>query len=188
MSVTDFKNRIGIAESTQDAAILSALKSASRQIDNWCGRQFNQGPAGEVRYFTAQYVSLELDDFIAVTEIALDSGSGTYTRVMDSDTYLLSPVGSLIRGEPYTMIQPRPIGFYVFPRLENAVRVTGTFGWPAVPEPVAEACFLMANRLKSLWTAPFGETGSGEMGQLISATSLTPVIKEMLSAYRVLTV
>jgi hypothetical protein len=53
---------------------------------------------------------------------------------------------------------------------------------------VKEACFLIANRLKSLWDAPFGQSGGGEMGSLDMTVSITPIVAGMLNPYVVRTV
>jgi hypothetical protein len=72
-----------------------------------------------------------------------------------------------------------------FPSFLRGVKVTGVFGWPSVPDAVKEACYLIANREKSLWNAPFGQTGAGELGAGLNMTDATlGSIREMLKGYR----
>jgi hypothetical protein len=45
--------------------------------------------------------------------------------------------------------------------------VVGTFGWPSVPDPVAEATLLLAIRLFKRPDAPLGVAGFGELGAVM---------------------
>jgi hypothetical protein len=51
------------------------------------------------------------------------------------------------------------------------------------------ATFLAANRLKSLWNAPFGATGGGQLGNIkMVSTDLDPFVMSLIGPYRVTTV
>ncbi len=198
LAVAAFKVRARITDTDQDAAITAALTSASRQIDGWCGRYFGTTES-EVRFFTAttrtaltlgdRWFGLDIDDLSTLTEIALHDNAGAYGNVLAAADYELQVADGAGRiGPPFGRIVPTYATGVGFPLGRYGIRVTGLWGWPAPPAPIIEATYLIANRLKTLWDAPFGVAGSGEMGSLQMATSLTPIIKEMLAPYRVLTV
>lgn len=199
LTVEEFKARTRSASTTNDDAISAALLSASRQIDGHCGREFNQSESDEYRFFDVPFGTrywngfdfggrgfwgpspLELGDVVSVTEIASDDGSGDYATAWDVDSYVLYPRNEAIKGKPYREARRTPNGSWAI--TSYPIRVAGVFGWPAVPDPIKQACFLIANREKSLYDAPFGLSGGGEMGALDMTVSLTPIIKNMLKPY-----
>jgi hypothetical protein len=208
LTTAEFKTRSRSASSANDAAIAAVVASASRSIEGFCGRQFNKSATAETRYFTlprsggAWYepappgwlgltggeTVLETGDLVSVAEIATDDdGSRTYATVWETTDFDLIPL-SPMAGWPYTAIAGSPRGTLAFPAGGRAIRISGVFGWPEVPAPVKEVCFMTANRLKSLWDAPFGLSGGGEMGTLDMTTSITPIIAQMLAPYVVRTV
>ena len=66
--------------------------------------------------------------------------------------------------------------------------MVGKFGWCAVPDVIAEACLIQAQRLFKRRDAIFGVVGSAEMGQLVTIAKLDPDVQMLLMAYRKLTV
>jgi hypothetical protein len=210
LTTAEFKTRIRSESAANDAAIAAVLLSASRSIDGYCGREFNKSAAPESRVFECAYTywgnpvhpvtfvdeypyggagaCLATGDLVSVTSIASGDGTGAYPTIWDADSYALLPRNAAAKGFPYTEIGP-PVGRWSgWPGTSYGVQVTGIFGWPAVPAPVKEACFLIANRLKSLWDAPFGQSGGGEMGSLDMTVSITPIVAGMLNPYVVRTV
>lgn len=200
LSVNEFKATLDSVGNIQDEAIQRALKSASRQIERFTGRVFNQSGDNEARYFTAYglgvgYVTygygylrrLYVDDFTELTSLSIDNGRALWDDVWDADQYRAVGLNSPGLAMPYNAIEA--IGSRAFPLGTDWIKINATWGWPAVPDDVREACHLIANRLKSLWTAPFGRTGAGEMGGgLDMTTALSPLIREILAPYRVLPV
>jgi hypothetical protein len=63
------------------------------------------------------------------------------------------------------------------------VKVTGKFGWQAVPSKVKTACLIQAERLFKRKDAPFGVIGSAEMGQLQVIPKLDPDFYILLEDY-----
>ena len=196
LSVSEFKARINLNSTAQDAAIETVLRAASRWVDNYCGRFFGQTDS-EVHYVTAGLyrsafptgygVGLAVDEFSSLTEIATDDGTLAYATVLDPDDYRFLPLEAEALGEPYTVVEL--LSNLGWPTMSNGVRLTGAFGWPSVPDPIIEAVHLLANRQRALWTAPFGNSGMGEMGSGLNMTAATtPLIREMLEPYRVLAV
>jgi len=189
MSVDEFRSRIGgSSDSVADALITGALVSASEQIDESCAQSFGQITA--TNYFTVpSFDVLETPPLVSITQLATDDGSRTYPTVWAITDYDLYPYDAEQRNVPFTEIRRSPIGVYSWPGYVRGVRISGVWGWPRVPSTISEACYLLANRLISLWTAPFGKTGAGEMGAGLNMTAaMTPIIKEMLSGYRALVI
>lgn len=198
LTVEEFKARTREQSLRNDDAIAAALESSSRQIDGHCGREFNQSENDEYKIIDlCQYGDyrwgpnpIALGDVVSVTEIASDDGTGTYASVWDVDSYVLFPRRPK-RGWPYTSVKPAPLRTSAsWPITGYPIRVAGVFGWPEVPAPVKEVCFLMTNRLKSLYDAPFGASGSSnpEVGGLDMTMSITPLLKQMLKPFVVRTV
>lgn len=198
LDVDEFKTRSRSTTTANDDAIEAVLESASRSIDGYCGREFNKSATAESRLFASWswYGSrpcFEIGDVVSIDEIASDNGSGSYASVWDVGTYRLAPLNAAAKGRPYTEIVPfSSLGDRWWPGWtftpNYPVRITGIWGFPSVPAPVKEACFLISNRLKSLWDAPFGVSGGGEMGSLNMTQALSPVIAQMLAPYVVRTV
>lgn len=204
LTAVQFRARTRETSSANDTAIDAVLLSASRSIDGFCGREFNKSAAAESRMFDTHgwagpygrygywrrdpvYPVLETGDMVSVASIASGDATGAFPDAWDTDTYALAPRNAAAKGFPYTEIGPG-VRWSGWPLTAYGVQVTGIFGWPSVPAPIKEACFLMANRLHSLWDAPFGFSGGGEMGSLDMTMSITPIIAGMLAPYVVRTV
>ena len=212
LTTAAFKTRSRSTTAANDAAITAVLLSASREIDRHCGDRFF-GQDGTVSVPAIRYASisplawgidvrpfptwqpmtgggcLDIPDTVSLSEVATDQdGDGVYETVWDAAEWALRPRNALATGEPFTQLRTTQAATHAFPTGADAIRLSGIFGWPAVPAPVIEVCFMLANRLKSLWDAPFGLSGGGEMGALDMTVSLTPILKNMLSPYRAVTV
>jgi hypothetical protein len=159
----DFKDDVNITDVTDDATIDRIIADVSRLIDDYCGfplRYFSLTDAGTVRYYTADTCSrVWIEDAVAVTEVALDrGGTGAWAEVMAATDYVLDPLNAAAQARPYTSIAARydnlPAGAL------KGVRVTGTFGWSAVPAVVRRAAMLQVNRLFKRSDAPLGVAGA----------------------------
>lgn len=147
----------GFSFADYDAKI--ALSAASRGIDEYCGRRFwADADATSVRYFTAlDSGCVSIDDAISVGTVQVDyDGDGVFDTTWAASDYRLSPLNAAADGKPYEEIQARP-WMQGFPCWQGSVKVTGQFGWLAVPDQVKEATTIMATRLlKRAREAPFG--------------------------------
>jgi hypothetical protein len=185
-TLAQFKQRFlasAAVDGSRDADIELVIQAASRHIDQHCGRVFYSGIVGEVRYFTAvSRYRVFVDDMQAVTAVATDDdGDETYSTTWTAADYRLMPVNPL--GWPYTWIEVKRLTENYFPRYTAAVKVTGTFGWAAVPDAVREACLLQANRTWARRNAPFGVMGSNDFGAPTVITKLDPDIQNLLAPF-----
>lgn len=127
-----------------DAVIESMIESASREIDDICRRHFYA--ATTTRYFTpGDSRLLFVDDISTATGLTIytdDDGDATYENTWAATDYRLEPINA-VNGWPFTMISLSPLGNYSFPLVSQGIKITGSFGWAAVPKPIHEACMLM---------------------------------------------
>jgi hypothetical protein len=184
-----FKARANITTSVNDAVLLQLLVEASRQIDGWTGRNFNQTAAGTVRVMSTVWSDvIEVDDLVSVSELVTDDGTRTYTTVWTTTDFDLFPLSAADRGEPYQQIRVAPYGLYPFVGYPRGVRITGVWGWPAVPDVIAGATYLQANRLWKRKDAPFGVTGSNDLSSLRVIPGMDPDVQAMIAPFKRLVV
>ena len=168
-----------------DATIEAIIEAASRAIDAWCGRRFYA--ASETRTYDAAHGELVfVDDLLSVTTLSSDpSGDRSYSSTWSSSDYDLEPGNALLEGQPYLRIRARWNGSLRFPSYPKGVKVVGSFGYAAsAPDPVAEACLLLAMRLYRRKDAPLGVVG-GTMDQPARRiVSEDPDVQTLLAPYR----
>jgi hypothetical protein len=159
-SVSELRDRLGLTDTDQDFMLDHALQSASRWIDKTLGRRFFTTAADEIRYFTAcnAYWYLETGDLLSVTTLATDAnGDGIFETTWTVTTdYWLGPRNAPLDSEPYTCINKNwTSGRYTFPAWQDAVQITGKFGYCTlanVPPQIRELTLSLA------------ETGTGSVG------------------------
>lgn len=125
-TISNIKQRMGIASSTDDDLLLMLLEAASRSIDKLCHRHFFIENA--TRYFDGSGGdSLTVDDFLLLTSLATDDDAD---GVYDDEIWV---EGTDWRSWPYNsypkmIIKSLPNGEYRFidsPRLVQAVGLWG---------------------------------------------------------------
>lgn len=161
-SVDQLKAEFPITDTADDTRLERVLDAVSRQIDRFCGfplRHFWQTDSAAVRHYTADAKDhLWIHDATAVTALVTDEdGDGTFEITWASTDYLLWPYDASDEERPYTRIEVASTSGQRFPRgIRKGVKVTGRFGWTAVPHEVTEACLLQAARVHKRTAAPFG--------------------------------
>src|SRR5205809_6983324 len=188
------KARVNIqaGDTGDDAALDSALASASRDIEGWCGRNFNDAGVTSARiYYPRDLATFEVDDFSTTAGliVAFDfSNAGTYTSIVSSANYQLEPLNGVVDGTPgwpyyrihviqtWTPIWWTSIGY---PRA--SIQVTAQWGWAAVPSPVSEACLMLAEETFKMKDAPYGVAGFSQYGAVRVRDN--PKIERLLSRY-----
>jgi len=185
-SVAELKARVGITDAVDDAVLGAVLEAVSRGIDNYCGRHFYLSAAGTVRYYTpVAHDQVLIEDCVALTAVAGDTdGDRTYEDTWAASDYDLLPENAAADGKPYTTIAVAQNGDYSLPvGVRKGLKLTGTWGWSAVPDPVSEACLIQAARVFKRKDTPFGISGSPEMGQM-RIGRLDPDVLWLLEPYR----
>jgi len=195
-SVAQVKASLRITDSMDDTLIETALSSASRLIDGYCNRVFyNMGT--QSRYFAASDPYFcPIDDCISVTQVATAvTSNGNYDTIwgnpdvgQHNGDYQTEPLNAAYPTDgiisPITGI--RALWRYLFPTIGgNAlVKVTGTWGWDTIPDPVIQACILQAARIYKRNDSPTGVMGFGDMGVMRVSNQLDPDVKALLEGYR----
>lgn len=193
-----FKSYLGISVSTMDTQLEMALNSASRSIDNYCGRRFWTDASVVTRTIAGKGSTiLDLPDGIAMTTglvVKTDTAAdGTFVTTWAATDYQLLPVGApyaFPEAEPWTQIQA--LGSHTFltgtTLRPNAVQITAKWGWPAVPDPVVQACLIKASRLFHRKDSPQGIAGFGEFGPVRLSRTEDADVEALLNPYRILVI
>jgi hypothetical protein len=179
--------RISRSDGLDDAMVSAQITAASRAIDGYCNRQFYQ--VTSTRYFTADNAGIvTLDDIVSISGLATDiSGTRQYDTSWQPTDYDFLPDNAVDFGFPYTAIIQRPLTSLWFPTIRRSIQVTGTWGWPSIPAPVAEACAISVVRLWTRKDSPFGVLGSAELGAM-TLPKFDPDVQGLLAPYRRITV
>jgi hypothetical protein len=187
-TLAETKAALRITDAIDDSLLEMAIESASRLIDGYANRSFyNAGTA--VRYFVADNDYLtNIDDAISITEIATDaSADGTYDVIWQADDYQLEPLNGRVDGlaVPYNAI--RAIGDYTYPIWggEALVKVTGVWGYSAIPISIRQACIIQASRIFKRLDSPLGIAGFGDLGVMRISRQLDPDVAQLVDAYKI---
>lgn len=161
------KLALNATDTTADDLLNKALAAASRSIDATCGRRFYLDTTASTRTYSlegrvvcdADGERLLVDDIGDEAGLVVETGSGgDYTAVTGFET---GPDNAIVRGRPVTSLV-RTSGSWGGGA--TRARVTARWGWPVVPEEIAQATLIQANRLYKRKDSPEGVTGSAEWG------------------------
>lgn len=192
-TLAQFKARNEIDTVTNDADAERAVEAASRWVDNHCERHFWQDAAAARIFDACSPTLLDLgpySDLVSVTELAVDlNGDGVFETTWAASDYQLLPLRPAAAPEQKPYTQVRALGGREFPapagERAGRVQVTGTWGWPAVPTEVTEACLIQASRLYKRRNSPEGVTGFGsEFGPIRLTARPDPDAVNLLAPYR----
>jgi hypothetical protein len=189
-STTELKAWLGISDATDDMLLGSVLDDASREIDRITGRHFFETDAGTVRYFTAvNDDELSITDCVTLTAVETDNGADrTYAYTWAVTDYDLLPENAATADEPYTLLAEAPGGSYDFPvGVRKGVKLTGTWGWPAIPAEINRACLLRAAWLFKRKDSPLGVAGNSDLG-VVRVGRWDPDFDKLIEPYRLLVV
>lgn len=186
----ELKAFVRIDDDLDDAQLDLAIASASRAVDRCCRRQFGAAPGP--RYYTAKLdpvlnrMAIEIDDLMTADALHVHvDPDGDETFPTEVTSYTLRPRNGPADGRPWTQIVIGRAASTTFPDVPDAVRVTGQFGWDAVPATVKEATSLQASRLIARRDAPFGVAGSPQTGsELRLLAKVDPDVEVLLAPYR----
>lgn len=190
ISLEELKDVLQVAHANQDERITNALRSSSRGIDKYCGRQFNKAGSVSARVFRPEgRLLVKVDDFHTTAGLVLatdDDDDGVFETTWSASDYQVEPLNGVVDGEPgwpwWTIRAVGSRNFPCSPRGRATVRVTADWGWAAVPEPVREACQIVALETYKLPEAPFGVAGIAEFG--VMRVRDNPMAKARLDPYQ----
>lgn len=189
-TLADVKAALRITDSVDDTLIEQSINSASRMIDQYCNRFFYSTASGVVRYFQANDGFMcWIDDLQTLTELKTSSTDPLiFDTTWQSGDYQLLPPNQLANGaySPYTAITATDN--YLFPVWADIalVKVTGTWGWSSVPEPIKFACIIQASRLFKRLESPLGVAGVSDMGIMRVGYSIDGDVAQLINPFRLL--
>lgn len=170
-----------------DSEMTAALAAASREIERWCRRQFNDAGAASPRVYRAVGGCLVLVDDFHTTDglaVAVDSAaSGSYDEVWSATDYQLEPLNGVVDGVPgWPYCRIVALTHQLPASHRPLVQVTARWGWANVPADVKEACLILAAESFKLADAPFGVAGHGEFGPV--RIRMNSIVEQKLTPYR----
>lgn len=193
-TLPELDQRLGINDASEAVLREAAIQRASRAIDGFCGRKFWQDGAASARVWYPQcYCPAEVElpwDISETTALVVKEGTdgATWTTVASTD-YELEPANGVgpdgNTGWPYWRIR-KVAGWFPYPVITRkfTVQVTAKWGWVAVPDPVKEACLILAADLYHLKDNRFGTVGFNEFGPLRVRAAIQAHAAELLEPYR----
>jgi len=177
-----------ITDSIDDSLLETAVESASRLVDGYAGRNFYSAGSA-VRYFTPEdRIVCEIDDLISLTSLQVSEDlDSVFDQTWAATDYQLEPLNGKVdglTGWPATRI--RAVGAYIFGTNigEASVKVTGTWGWSAVPTAVKQATVIQASRIFKRLDSPLGVLSSPDLGYIRVGTRLDPDVQQLVEPYR----
>jgi hypothetical protein len=185
-SLAEIKASARITDTVDDALLELAVESASRLVDSYTQRYFyNAGTATRLFAPLDNYIT-EIDDLISLSVLQTSDGD-TFGTTWATKDYQLEPLNGVVdglTGHPATRI--RAVDDFLFNLLdgEATVRITGVWGWSAVPTAVKQATIIQAARIFKRNDSPTGIVGFGDMGAVRVGVQLDPDVKHLVDPYR----
>ena len=163
ITLAEIKSALRITDSIDDVRLEKCVQRASRWVDQQTGRFFYQ-QAGTYDYTVINPYNVRITDLATATGLVVtsdDNNDNTFTGtwVYNVD-YRLEPTEAPAYGFPFNFLVSQDAEWIP----DTRIRVAGTFGYPAIPDPIAEATLLLAIRLFKRPDAPLGVAGFGELG------------------------
>lgn len=185
-TLAQVKSALRITDTIDDSLLEMAIESASRAIDSYTNRNFyNAGTA--VRYYAPNGAfTVTTDDMISLSSLeTMSDTDDTFDTTWTATDYQLEPLNGVVDGirQPYTEI--RAVGDYTFLDLagEATVKVTGVWGWSAVPIQVTQACVIQSSRIYKRLDSPLGII-SGELGSMRVGSRIDPDVAQLIDSLR----
>ncbi len=173
------KTYLNIQHEDDDLWLANWATAVSRNVDDFCGRQFGQVAVVEARTYAPKWDSNECKTYVEIDDLQTTAG----LIVADSDgtvitDYALRPRNALLKGKIYTQLALPCRYIYDF-------SITGKWGWNSVPASIPTALYIQASRLNARRSSPFGIAGSPTDGsELRLLAQLDPDFKTTLTPFK----
>lgn len=184
-SLLQIKSAIGISDGIDDPMLEMAIESASRQIDSYTERYFyNAGTATKIFAPLDEWVC-PTEDFITLTQVQTSEDGESWDTTWGTEDWQAEPLNGRAGGLVTSYTQIRAVEDYLFPyrQGEATVRITGTWGWSAVPIAITQATVILASRIFKRLDSPLGII-SGELGSMRVGFRLDPDVQHLIEPYR----
>lgn len=194
LTIDEATEYVGRSDVRDPADLEDVVTAASRLIDRHCGRHFYQ-VAATARIFDSDdsyCVNFgPFNDLVSLTSVKTDDNEdGVYETTRSATTYQLHPVGASTMAPavwPYTSL--RMLGGQTLPYLSTTgrrglIEITGTWGWPAVPPEVKQACRIIVAEVNKLRDAPLGSYSGPMDTASFVRNNFPPRARDLLSPFR----
>lgn len=165
-------------DSDSDAFIASWITATSRNVDDFCGRQFGNTGTLQARVYDPVFDRAlgkqvyEIDDVQNLTGMTVATGA----TVQAATGFTLWPRNAVANGMPYTQLRTSAFS--------GTITATAVWGWTTVPAAAPTGLLLQAARLAKRRDSPFGVAGSPTDGsELRLLAQLDPDFKTTLKPY-----
>lgn len=192
-TAAEVKSYASITVTTYDTLIDRAIEAASRRVDTYCQRRFwvDAGQTGTRMYKPVNCGLVWIDDLSTSTGFTVetdDNDDGTYETLWSSSDYELRPVSganAYPEAKPYTQLVAVESRRFPTTTKRTSLKLTGKWGWPAVPHAVREATLMLTHRLHLRPGAPFAiaTAGIGDMTPM-RLSQMDPDVAALLNPYR----
>ncbi|MEU8531590.1 phage gp6-like head-tail connector protein [Streptomyces parvulus] len=190
VTAADLRLQLGIDEddAPKAARAARAVKAASRAIDKATGRAghgfwLDETPTSRTYRLDGRIVCDTGGDLLLVDEIGdtagllVEASSGdSWSTVTGWET---RPDNALADGKPVDSLLRVGSAWGL---ASTRIRVTARFGWPAVPDDIAEAAMIQASRLFKRADSPEGVMGSAEWG-VVRLSRRDPDVWNLIEPY-----
>ena len=185
-SLAQVKSALRITDNVDDSLLEMAIESASRAIDEYTNRNFYNAGTAARYYAPSDDFNVTIDDLISLSTLqTMDDSDKVYDTTWTATDYQLEPLNGVADGitQPYTHI--RAIGDYTYLTLggEATIKVTGVWGWNAVPIQVTQATVIQASRIYKRLDSPLGII-SGELGSMRVGSRIDPDVAQLVDGLR----
>jgi len=175
-----------VAAGPNDAALNQALASATVRINNSCNRPgtgFNLDAAVTARVFQARDPEwLLVNDIGDLTGLAVATGQvGAFTNAIAAADFEPQPLNAYAIGRTVEVLHHHWAWWPTWPSVR--IQVTAKWGWPAVPDPIVQACLILSARLFDRRNSPGGIANAGDFGP-IRVTRQDPDVLDLISEYQ----
>jgi hypothetical protein len=200
ITVDQLRDYMADTSNLDEANMTSAVVAASRRVDTLCGRYFSQDAAVSDKFFAPDNwwvcdlkdTSGQRWDLSTTTGlvVACDQGyNGSYAVTLNNGTdFYTEPVNGFRFGQagwPIERLVALSNSGSVFPipvaGFKPTVKITGRWGWAAVPDSVIQATLVEALGIYKRKSAPFGIAGQGDFGSIRVRDD--PLVLELLEPY-----
>lgn len=187
-TLNEVKAALRITDSVDDALLEMAVESASRLIDGYTLRTFSNAGTATRNFAADDSYNCYIDDLISLTTLETADEKGGPYETWTANDYQLNPVNGRIDGvaTPYTSILAIDRKSFEKDGNEALVRVTGTWGWSAIPMPVRQATIIQASRIYKRLDSPLGVAGFGDLGAIRVGRALDPDVEQLVMPYRIM--
>lgn len=187
-TLNELKAALRITDSVDDSLLEMAIESASRLIDGYTFRTFTNAGTATRDFIATDSYNVYIDDLISLTSLQTTDEKGGEYETWEANDYQLNPVNSRIDGvsTPYTSILAVDRKSFEKDGEEALVRVTGVWGWSAVPITVRQATIIQASRIYKRLDSPLGVAGFGDLGAIRVGRALDPDVEQLVAPYRIM--